>query len=226
MKNIVIFIILGIVFLLNGCIGHRGQNIREVANALDQIPLGTKIKIENNCLVAVDCPKFNAKKIEAGNITKSKYSLKIDDHLFSTVLYMDPNRYFFRIVPENLFFTLKDDDIRYGCDVSLPFNNPQMGLTIFLSSNYEYKGYYGENGLYSSKDSKQKRKAAQKIFESEDMKHLRAELKWLDELNNKNWREGKKYDISPKLPFIPQSKSKNPHSFEHIKGREKWQTVN
>lgn len=210
----------GLILLLNGCVGHRGLNTRDVANSLDLIPLNTKLEISEGCLVAEGCPDFNALKLESINTSALKYSQKVDELILERVLCMSPEFRFFRIFPDNLFFTLEEDDVYYGFDVSVPFNQWDQGILVFLSSDYKYKGYYGYNNLPSTKDSKARRERSENVFYSEDMKYLRSQLEWLDELNKKNLKKGVRYTIFPELPLIPKSNSQDLRSFESIKGRK------
>jgi len=182
--------------------------------------LGTRLEIKEGYLVAEGCPEFNAEKLEAINTSAYEDSQKIDEFIVATILGISPEYRFVRIFPDNLFFSLRNDDLYYGFNVSLPFNQWHQGVVVFLSSDHEYKGYYGCNDLFSTTDSRERKLEAQKIINSDNMKHLRAEAKWLWDLNDKNIRDRKRYFIYPKLPFTPQSEQTITYSFEDIKGRK------
>ena len=211
-KRILYFIFIPTLLFFGGCV-----NLPKIAETLDSLPLQTKIKIaaEGN-LIAEGHPDLQKIKVE-------EEGKSVEKGIYRIIMFANPESSFFRIYPDNLFFTLEQGDVFYRCKLGRPIHSSPGQLVIFLSSENRYKGYFASSCYKTSfKDSdKGRRAASEKIFASKDMEHLRAELKWLDTLNEENVLNEKRYFIYPKLPFVPQSKSKNPHSFEHIKGRIK-----
>lgn len=202
------------ILLMCGCFGS-GQNIRKVADMLDSVPLQSKMVIDKGFLSINSCAEFNH-KIEAADL-----GWRMDEWIGTHISSFDPSEYsFFRIFPDDVFFKLEADDIIFPCNVAVPFNNPG-GLWIFVSSNYEYKGYYGYSDHVFADDSKSRRLHSIKVFESQDIRCIQDQLEYLHELNMKNLKSGKRYYIFPNLPFIRESEEKSPIPLERIIGRTK-----
>ena len=214
MKHLVlqIFIITIFSVLSEGCIGY-GPNTRLVADILDNVPLGEKLTINDACIVTAENANIDSKKIKV-----HADGMKVDSVISPIILSMNTNCSFFRIYPDDLFFTLNDDDIVYSCDVAVPVNSPD-GLVIFMSPEFEFKGYCGNNNHVFADDSEVRRRESIDVYESDDVVNVKSALIWLDELNDKNTVNEEGYYVLPKLPFPRKSLVDLTQHPEYIIGR-------